>query len=187
MTETVYSWMRNLVCYYLVYSIVMNLVPQKQYQMYIKNFMGMLLVVIILTPVLQFFHSERDLQEFFQTEEMKVAWEEARRTEVVFTQESDEYLLYACREEIKGQIKEMLGDYGLYPADIEVTLKQGEMIEVENIYIQAVSQEESGRISVGEIKIDPEHEKQDPAAEEIRKRLADVYQIDAAHISISIG
>ena len=29
------------------------------------------------------------------------------------------------------------------------------MIEVENIHIQAVSQEESGRISVGEIKIDP--------------------------------
>ena len=187
MTETIYSWMRNLVCYCLVYSIVMNIVPQKQYQMYIKNFMGMLLVVMILTPVLQFFLSDRVLKEFFQTEEMRAAWEEARRTDVVFTQESDEYLLYACREEITEQIKEMLGEYGLYPADIEVTLKQGEMIEVENIRIQAVSQGESGRITVGEVEVSPEDETQDPAAEEIRKRLTDVYQIDAAHISISLG
>ena len=46
----------------------------------------------------------------------------------------------------------------------------------ENIHIQAVSQEESGRISVGEIKIDPEHEKQDPPQRRSEKRLADVYR-----------
>ena len=39
-----------------------------------------------------------------------MAWEEARRTEVMFTQESDEYLLCILPEEIKGQIKEMLGE-----------------------------------------------------------------------------
>lgn len=64
MKEVIYAWIRNMVFYQLLISIVMNLIPNDTYQKYIRFFLGMLFIVIAIQPVLQILHvsESMDLQ-----------------------------------------------------------------------------------------------------------------------------
>lgn len=47
MGELLNRWIAGLACYYLVYAIVMNVIPRKEYRVYVKTFMGLLLIVLL--------------------------------------------------------------------------------------------------------------------------------------------
>ena len=51
MKEALYSWMESLVCYYLLFAAVMNILPDNNCKKYIRYYMGLLLIFIILSPV----------------------------------------------------------------------------------------------------------------------------------------
>ncbi len=53
MKEMIYEWVRNLVFYQLITSIIINLIPGNAYVKYIRFFMGMLFVLIAIQPVLK--------------------------------------------------------------------------------------------------------------------------------------
>lgn len=53
MKEVFYEWIRNMVFYQLLVSIVMNMIPSETYQKYIRFFLGMLFIVIAVQPVLK--------------------------------------------------------------------------------------------------------------------------------------
>lgn len=54
MTEILYGWMKNLACYFILLSAVMHLLPDNSYKKYIQYYMGLLLILILLSPVFQF-------------------------------------------------------------------------------------------------------------------------------------
>lgn len=58
MGELLNRWIAGLACYYLVYAIVMNVIPRKEYRVYVKTFMGLLLIVLLLN--LDFFETTYD-------------------------------------------------------------------------------------------------------------------------------
>lgn len=53
MKEVFYDWIRNMVFYQLLTSIIINMIPNDTYQKYIRFFLGMLFIVIAISPVLQ--------------------------------------------------------------------------------------------------------------------------------------
>ena len=54
MTDTLYGWMRNLACYFIFLSAVMHFLPDNNYKKYIQFYMGLLLILLLLSPVLDF-------------------------------------------------------------------------------------------------------------------------------------
>lgn len=54
MTEILYGWMKNLACYFILLSAVMHLLPDNSYKKYVQYYMGLLLILILLSPVFQF-------------------------------------------------------------------------------------------------------------------------------------
>ena len=53
MKEVFYEWIRNIVFYQLLSSIILNMIPATTYQKYIRFFLGMLFLVITIQPVLE--------------------------------------------------------------------------------------------------------------------------------------
>lgn len=47
------SWLKSLVGYMLIVSVVMQMLPDKKYEQYVKLFTGFLLIIFVLQPVLK--------------------------------------------------------------------------------------------------------------------------------------
>lgn len=74
-------WLEGLVCYFLLLFTVMNFLPDSSYKKYIQFYMGLLLILTVFSPILEFSHAKeflRDSIESFQAEEEN--WE--KRAEV---------------------------------------------------------------------------------------------------------
>lgn len=52
MVESIYTWMQNIVFYLVIVTAVLEVLPGGNYQKYIRFFTGLVLMVLLLTPVL---------------------------------------------------------------------------------------------------------------------------------------
>ena len=87
MKEVLYDWVRNLVLYQILISIVMNLIPQNVYVKYIRFFLGMLFIIIAMQPVLKAFrlaermdvsYVHRMIEQELQEGEPEIDYEESQ-------------------------------------------------------------------------------------------------------------
>lgn len=184
MAEAMYSWMRNLAYYYLFYSIVLNLLPDKQYRVYIKNFLGMLLIIMLLSPILSFFKLDTQLESRVRIEAFREEFENALKGELVLEEEQNEYLLYAYKEEIENQITQLFAQHNLTVQNIQVSLEGEEEVIVKQIYVLAGDSENAAENRVDVVALKPDHENE--KAVEIKKELQEVYQTDPVNIIINI-
>ena len=74
--DSIYEWMKNLVFYSLLVSIVMNVMPNSEYQKYIRFFLGMLLILVAITPILQLLDLDETLDANYYTQSMEENWQE---------------------------------------------------------------------------------------------------------------
>ena len=84
MTETLYGWMRNLACYFIFLSAVMHFLPDNNYKKYIQFYMGLLLILLLLSPVLDLLHLENKIDagvdRYMEEEERdREEWEDYAR------------------------------------------------------------------------------------------------------------
>lgn len=76
MTELLYEWMKNLVFYFVLASMIMNVIPDSKYQKYIRFFLGMLLIVIVITPILELFNLADTMDENYYKNSIQSSWDE---------------------------------------------------------------------------------------------------------------
>ncbi len=64
MKENLYAWIKNLAVFYLLFTMVLHLVPAGSMKnMYV--FLGLLLILILLIPVFTLFGKAEELRESF--------------------------------------------------------------------------------------------------------------------------
>ena len=66
MKEAIYSWIKCLAIFYILLTMLIHLVPTGKYQRYVRFFMGLLLILILLIPVFTLFGKAEELGESFQ-------------------------------------------------------------------------------------------------------------------------
>lgn len=66
MTETFYSWLQSAACYFIVVSAVLNFLPDNSYKKYIQYYMGLLLILVILSPVLKFTGIQENIDAYME-------------------------------------------------------------------------------------------------------------------------
>ena len=52
MVESIYTWMKDIVFYLIIVTAVLEVLPGGNYQKYIRFFTGLVLMLLLLTPVL---------------------------------------------------------------------------------------------------------------------------------------
>ncbi|WP_062355971.1 stage III sporulation protein AF [Bacillus kwashiorkori] len=125
--EFLSSWIGNVLMFILLAVIVEMLLPQSNIQKYVKMVLGLLLIVIILTPIFQIFSVDVNTllnqvanssnEQNFQLENSI----ENKKKEIQATQ--DAYILeqaaYQLREIVE---KELIEEFGLTFQDIQIVL-----------------------------------------------------------------
>lgn len=123
MKEELYSWMRSLAVFYILLTTVLHLAPAPKYERYIRFFMGLLLILMLASPVSAIFGKGADFRETF---------------EKYYQQQSDEleslesenlqfvYLEKGYSSVLAEKILENLKETGINAAGAEVQIEQGE-------------------------------------------------------------
>lgn len=66
MRESLYAWIKNLAVFYLLFTMVLHLVPAGKYEKYVRFFMGLLLILLLLIPVFTLLGKSEELGKSFQ-------------------------------------------------------------------------------------------------------------------------
>lgn len=93
MTEALYTWTLSLVAYFILLSAVMNFLPDNSYKKYIQYYMGLLLILVLLSPAFRITGLQEKIDEYaaeFQEQadtgsrwkEQAESWEEEWQQEI---------------------------------------------------------------------------------------------------------
>ena len=105
MLEYIYEWIGNIAFYMIMVTAVLHLLPNSDYQKYIRFFTGLVLVILLATPILKIFGMEKDLANLYDS---RAYQEQMKKIE-----ESSEFLNnIAPIEETAGEPQDTEGDSG---------------------------------------------------------------------------
>ena len=79
MLEYIYEWMENIAFYMVLVTAVMHLLPDSDYQKYVRFFTGLTLVVLLLTPVSGLFGIDEELKNISQNRDYEAQMEKIHR------------------------------------------------------------------------------------------------------------
>lgn len=81
MKEAVYNWIKCLAYFYILLNMILHLVPAKSYERYVRFFMGLVLIVMLLTPFFAVLEKtktvSKSMGEWYEEEEEKRLLREA--------------------------------------------------------------------------------------------------------------
>lgn len=92
MLDTVYEWVKNLAFYLVVMTAVLEVLPGNDFKKYIRFFTGLVLILLVITPVLKLTGSFGQFQEKYQGKEQELQMEIERQKEVFEAAELFDFL-----------------------------------------------------------------------------------------------
>lgn len=95
MKEVFYEWVRNLVFYQLLTTIIVHMIPDEIYQKYLRFYLGLLFVVIAIQPVFQILNLSQEMDMRYVQELWDREYEEQKKelnlkTEQEVSEKNDE-------------------------------------------------------------------------------------------------
>lgn len=65
MFDYLYEWIQNIAFYLVLVTAVLHAVPDKKYMKYVRFFTGLVLILMILTPIFRVFGTDIELTELY--------------------------------------------------------------------------------------------------------------------------
>lgn len=143
MKEQLYQWIRNMAVFYILFTAVLHLAPDKKYEKYVRFFMGLLLIFMMSTPVFSLFGKGEELVESFQ---FYFAQENNVKEKQEFENLQKAYLERGYETELGKEIQESLQKKGIEIQEVQVDI-EGEQISAVILTKGEVTQEQKGRIA----------------------------------------
>ena len=170
------KWIKNVAIFYIVAALVMQLIPGKEYQKYIRVFLGIITIILIVNPVSKLISKEPSLEDYLSLN-YNLQMEEELRAEL----------------EIMGSLREqvILEDY-IKPTqnEIEKYVNSLGAVYTDSI-IQVDTDEKSenfGKITKIIVEATCDYTQSKELIEiEIKKYLANFYNLDTRNINVNIS
>ena len=124
MKEELYQWVRNMAVFYILFTAILNLVPDKKYEKYVRFFMGLLLIFMMSTPIFSLFGKGQELTGNFQ---VYLSRENKAKEEKELENLQKAYLEKGYETELGKKIQETLQKKGIEIQGVKVNI-EGEQI-----------------------------------------------------------
>lgn len=79
MFDFLYKWIQNLTFYLVIVTAVMQILPGKEYKKYIQFFSGLVMILLILTPVLKLTGTQGKFNELYHSKQYESEKEEIEK------------------------------------------------------------------------------------------------------------
>ncbi len=204
--DTIYNWIRNVVIYMILNAIVMNLLGNKSYKKYVSIVSGMILVLIIISPLMNYLDLEDTLDYYLQANDFAVETSEFKNDLNRMEEAQSDAIFAGYEEKIMLQVEKLLQEEKLKLISFDLTIDRngksptfGEILQMNIRAELEQSEEDKGkhRLTVDEIEIDSirinQREEGEPSAPpspmeiNIKNKLADFYNMEQVNINISIS
>lgn len=86
MLEEIYGWIQNISVYLIVMAAVMHAIPGKDYGKYIRFFSGLVLILLLSTPLLKLAGMEGTFRTLYRGKEYELERREIERAEEIYEQ-----------------------------------------------------------------------------------------------------
>lgn len=179
----IFTWVKNLVCFYLLLTVVLHLLPRQGYRKYVRFFSGMLLAILVVSPVLSLLGDEEALREkisqaeFFQEmDNHKLDTEHLEATQ-------KEIYLREYERALEMDVGRMAQEKQLAAQEVKVRLT--EEYEVESIEIAVAMEKDDDNIFAKETPYAAESP-QDSQISELRQDLIEYYRLNEGQVSIVV-
>ena len=127
MKKELYLWIRNLAVFYIFFTAVLNLVPDKKYEKYVRFFMGLLLIFMMSTPIFSILGKGQELTvsflENFSRENKEKELQEFQNLQKIYLEKGYEM-------ELEQKIRESLEKRGIEVYKVKVNI-EGEDAQAE--------------------------------------------------------
>ncbi len=106
MEEYIFGWIRDIAFYTLLMEVVLHMLPEQGQKKYLQFFMGIVLIILVISPVLSAAGLERQLDETYvrQTSDQELEEFQKRQQEI---EEHYERRLEEQVEEAAEELREM--------------------------------------------------------------------------------
>ena len=142
MKAEIYQWVRILASFYILFTVILQLIPDKKYERYIRSFMGLLLIYILAIPLLDITgNSSRIIESFFRNYAEEVSILEKKETENL----QGIYMRKGFEKELASQIIKKCEEAGIKMQGVIVYI-EGEKISVGLTVEENLSAEQKRRI-----------------------------------------
>lgn len=142
MKAEIYQWVRILASFYILFTVILQLIPDKKYERYIRSFMGLLLIYILAIPLLDITgNSSRIIESFFRNYAEEVSALEQKETENL----QGIYIRKGFEKEVASQIIKKCEEAGIKTQEVIVDI-EGEKISVGLTVEENLSAEQKRRI-----------------------------------------
>ncbi|MBO5278265.1 MAG: stage III sporulation protein AF [Lachnospiraceae bacterium] len=190
--EALNSWVKGIVCYSILTAVFMEVLPEK-FRKYIRLYLGLLFVLLFLSPVIRLFHLEDRMEDFFNRENLKIELED-KSFEL---QLKEEAALEELKEEYTRQLGEELSGFlsgqGYKLSEVELAWEEDTgkqdfgSVSSLTLVVRPLYDAEPEGIRVERVKIEV-FQKQEESMEEraLKNELASFYNIDSSNINVSI-
>ena len=204
MLDEIYAWIKNIVIYMLLNAIIMNLLGNKSYKKYASIVSGMILVLIVISPLMKLMRLDDNLDYYLKFNDFNFNTIEFRNKLSVIEEKQRDAIFGKYEEEIIQKTKELLLEDGIYPENIQVKIDQdansSSFGKITDIYIVArsgnESKHDSNRIKIDDIEVSKisigkktdKEQKAPPSPLEIaiKNKLSNFYNLEQGNINISI-
>ena len=79
--KILYQWVENLAFYMVLITAVLRILPRKDYEKYVRVFMGMLLIIFIMLPLIKLTGMEKKFSDFYNDKQYEMEKEEIKKHE----------------------------------------------------------------------------------------------------------
>ena len=172
MKEAIYSWIKCLAIFYILLTMLIHLVPTGKYQRYVRFFMGLLLILVLIQPLLTAGQLEQILSWETLSEGIRQEYEDFSMEKKYLEQEGKDYVQKNCQKEMERQIKTLLEQLSYESTEVRVDFFNGEKLDVKEI-----------RCVIRRADGNPPGEGE-PA--QVKRKLAQVYNLPEGNINIKI-
>jgi stage III sporulation protein AF len=204
--DIINNWIRNVVIYMILNAIVMNLLGDKSYKKYVSIVSGMILVLIIISPLMNYMDLEDTLDYYLQANDFAVETSEFKNDLNRMEEAQSDAIFAEYREKIRLQVEGILQEEKLQLDSFDLTIDKnnksatfGEILHMDISAEMENNEEEEDnprllvdKIDIVSIRIKEQEEKDtadppSPMEINIKNKLADFYNIEQVNINISIS
>ncbi|HHX12824.1 MAG TPA: stage III sporulation protein AF [Clostridiales bacterium] len=203
--DRIYEWVRSIVIYMILNTVIMNLIGKSSYKKYISVISGMILVLIIITPILEIMKIEDTIDLYIASSDSSMEVASFKDSLRKMEEDKIDEIFAQYKENIWNDVETILQDEELKLADLSMEINQDEnsptfgYINKMNIKMKKEEEADSKKedfIQFKRIEIDPisfsKNSKKDeanppsPIEIRIKNKLSDFYNIKGDNINISI-
>ncbi len=64
-----YEWMKNLAFYMVIITVALQMLPNNSYKKYLEFFTGLILILMLMSPILKILGIEKEFHKFYDQAE----------------------------------------------------------------------------------------------------------------------